>query len=316
MDASSLIDRYCEVWSEPKESKRAELLSSVWGPHATYTDPSVYAANAEELLSHIANVQVVTNLVSFHDEEGLDPDGLLRSRSHDMRARREGDLLCFQGDLPDQLAHPSLDVAELPENYLPGCHPVRHPVRFPLQRIEDHLEAIVQILQDVVMVEGQPVSGVHGRSGAADEHRIGDDLLEAGRRLQHSHKALVGIFNGFSHGAILSYLISASSFETDAFAHALDRAVIHAVNLAEVLVGGVRLDRGIEMLADMQQLGIRVAAPEDGEPLRLATLRVTTGLKMPDCCVLDTAIAHQADLATVGETLAAAARNAGLQVLT
>ena len=57
MDASSLIDRYCEVWSEPGESRRAELLASVWGSHATYTDPSVHAANAEELLFHIAKVQ-------------------------------------------------------------------------------------------------------------------------------------------------------------------------------------------------------------------------------------------------------------------
>ena len=92
--------------------------------------------------------------------------------------------------------------------------------------------------------------------------------------------------------------------------------VIHTVNLAEVLVGGVRLNRGPEMLSDMEQLGIRIAAPADGEPLRLATLRATTGLKMPDCCVLDTAITHEADLATFDDALAAAARNAGLQVLT
>jgi hypothetical protein len=57
VDHSSLIDRYCEVWSEPDERRRAELLASVWGPQATYTDPSVHAANAEELLSHIATVQ-------------------------------------------------------------------------------------------------------------------------------------------------------------------------------------------------------------------------------------------------------------------
>ena len=92
--------------------------------------------------------------------------------------------------------------------------------------------------------------------------------------------------------------------------------ILHPLTLAEVLVGGVRLDRGTEMLADMQQLGIRVASPGDGEPLRLATLRVTTGLKMPDCCVLDTAITHQADLATFDDALAVAARNAGLDVLT
>lgn len=57
MDASSLIDRYCEVWSEPGESRRGELLASVWGSHATYTDPSVHAGNADELLSHVAKVQ-------------------------------------------------------------------------------------------------------------------------------------------------------------------------------------------------------------------------------------------------------------------
>ncbi len=57
MDASALIDRYCEVWSEPDVIARSELLASVWASHATYTDPSVHAANAQELLSHIAKVQ-------------------------------------------------------------------------------------------------------------------------------------------------------------------------------------------------------------------------------------------------------------------
>ena len=57
MDVAALIDRYCEVWSEPHVHTRAELLASVWAAHATYTDPSVHAANAEELLAHIAKVQ-------------------------------------------------------------------------------------------------------------------------------------------------------------------------------------------------------------------------------------------------------------------
>ena len=92
--------------------------------------------------------------------------------------------------------------------------------------------------------------------------------------------------------------------------------VIHAVNLAEVLVGGVRQGRGQAMQRDCEAMGIRVVVPEDGEPLRLATLRATTGLKMPACCVLDTAITHRADLATFDDALAAAARNAGLDVLT
>jgi hypothetical protein len=56
VDPSRLIDSYCEVWSEADEDRRAQLLASVWAPHATYTDPSVHAANANELLAHIARV--------------------------------------------------------------------------------------------------------------------------------------------------------------------------------------------------------------------------------------------------------------------
>jgi hypothetical protein len=57
MDLSDLVDRYCQVWNEPDAARRAELLASVWAAGATYTDPSVHAANAEALLSHIAKVQ-------------------------------------------------------------------------------------------------------------------------------------------------------------------------------------------------------------------------------------------------------------------
>ncbi len=51
-----LIDRYCAVWSEASLSRRRELLAQVWAPDATYTDPTVHAATAEELLAHIARV--------------------------------------------------------------------------------------------------------------------------------------------------------------------------------------------------------------------------------------------------------------------
>ena len=57
MDVSDLIDRYCQVWTEPNADRRAKLLASVWAANATYTDPSVHAANAEALLSHISKVQ-------------------------------------------------------------------------------------------------------------------------------------------------------------------------------------------------------------------------------------------------------------------
>lgn len=52
-----LIDTYCAVWNEPEESRRRELLNSVWSASATYTDPTVVANGAEELLSHIGSVR-------------------------------------------------------------------------------------------------------------------------------------------------------------------------------------------------------------------------------------------------------------------
>jgi hypothetical protein len=52
-----LIDRYCEVWNEPTASRRAELLAQLWAGGATYTDPSVHAGSADELLAHIEKVR-------------------------------------------------------------------------------------------------------------------------------------------------------------------------------------------------------------------------------------------------------------------
>jgi hypothetical protein len=57
VDATELIDRYCAVWSEPDEALRRSMLDAVWADGATYTDPSVHAAGAEELLAHIARVR-------------------------------------------------------------------------------------------------------------------------------------------------------------------------------------------------------------------------------------------------------------------
>ena len=57
MNLARLIDRYCEAWSEHDEARRAELLLSVWASGASYTDPTVHAVGATELLAHIAKVQ-------------------------------------------------------------------------------------------------------------------------------------------------------------------------------------------------------------------------------------------------------------------
>ena len=57
LNSTALIDRYCEAWSEQDESRRAELLGTVWAEGASYIDPTVHAIGAIELLAHIAKVQ-------------------------------------------------------------------------------------------------------------------------------------------------------------------------------------------------------------------------------------------------------------------
>ncbi len=91
--------------------------------------------------------------------------------------------------------------------------------------------------------------------------------------------------------------------------------IVHPLTLAEVLVGGVRVGRGQAMRNDLEAVGIRVVAPDAGEPLRLAELRVSTGLKLPDCCVLDVALHSASSLATFDDALAAGARQRGVHLL-
>jgi len=72
----ALIDRYCEAWNEPDERQRTALLTSVWALEASYTDPRVHAASAQELLQHIAAMQarrpgarvVRTSAVDLHHD--------------------------------------------------------------------------------------------------------------------------------------------------------------------------------------------------------------------------------------------------------
>jgi predicted nucleic acid-binding protein len=90
---------------------------------------------------------------------------------------------------------------------------------------------------------------------------------------------------------------------------------VHSLTLTEVLVGGVRVGRGQAMRDDLEAAGIRVVAPDAGESLRLAELRVSTGLKLPDCCVLDVALRSDSSLATFDDALAAGARQRGVPLL-
>ena len=91
--------------------------------------------------------------------------------------------------------------------------------------------------------------------------------------------------------------------------------LIHSLNLAEVLAGGVRSGRGQEMLADVNAIGVRIADRGDGEPLRLANLRADSALKLPDCRALDTAMSTGSTLATFDDALARAARHRHVKIV-
>lgn len=101
-----------------------------------------------------------------------------------------------------------------------------------------------------------------------------------------------------------------------------DRMLIHPLTMSEVLIGGVRIGRGAEMRQDLADIGVVPAERDADEPLRLAEIRVSTRLKLPDCCVLDVALVNLAKatatesvtLATFDRELAGAAIDSGVLV--
>lgn len=92
------------------------------------------------------------------------------------------------------------------------------------------------------------------------------------------------------------------------------RFVAHPLTVAECLVAAVRADRGGEVAQAIRTMGVEAMTISDEAPLRLAELRVTTGLRMPDCCALDAALTSDATFVTFDDRQAHAARVLGLTV--
>ncbi len=65
---------------------------------------------------------------------------------------------------------------------------------------------------------------------------------------------------------------------------------MHPVNLAEVLVGGAKHGRLVEVEQKIRALGVSSAIPDLDEPGLIAELRIGTKLKLPDCYVLSLAL--------------------------
>jgi predicted nucleic acid-binding protein len=85
-----------------------------------------------------------------------------------------------------------------------------------------------------------------------------------------------------------------------------------SITLAEVLVDAVRVGDVAEMRGNLRRLGVREVLLGPDAPLRLAELRVQTGLKLPDCCVLLAAQERGDALLTLDARLDAAAESLGL----
>jgi predicted nucleic acid-binding protein len=99
------------------------------------------------------------------------------------------------------------------------------------------------------------------------------------------------------------------------FEAAGQRLAISPISLAEVLVGPARRGQLERALAALAQLDLTILAFEDDASLRLALLRSSTSLKLPDCCVLLAAENAGASLASFDDQLRAVASQLGMVVL-
>ena len=69
--------------------------------------------------------------------------------------------------------------------------------------------------------------------------------------------------------------------------HAVDDDLaVNSLTLAEVLVAPVRHERLQPLMAALHELEVQELPFPADTALRLAQLRASTGLKMPDCCVI------------------------------
>lgn len=90
---------------------------------------------------------------------------------------------------------------------------------------------------------------------------------------------------------------------------------VSPLTMAEVLVGPARIGALASVQSAIRGLDISLVPLDAQSPERLAVLRASTRLRLPDCCVLLAAELERASLATFDERLAAAAGDLGIQVV-
>jgi predicted nucleic acid-binding protein len=87
------------------------------------------------------------------------------------------------------------------------------------------------------------------------------------------------------------------------------------ITLAEVMVGPARAAKLDRAAATLRLLEVARVDLENDAPIRLAMLRASTGLKLPDCCVLLAAERSGGALSTFDGHLSAAAEAYGYTVV-
>jgi len=93
-----------------------------------------------------------------------------------------------------------------------------------------------------------------------------------------------------------------------------EELTLHPLTVAECAVAPTRAGRLAQFRGMIDRLGLNIWKPDDDHLYRISQLRVTTSLKLPDCCVLDTARTLSATLATFDRTLATQATSLGVTV--
>ncbi len=96
--------------------------------------------------------------------------------------------------------------------------------------------------------------------------------------------------------------------------HTTERLVAHRITVGETLVQPARAGRTAAAVAALAMLGVgHLDEPDD--PITLAELRASSGLRLPDCVILHAALRDKAKLATFDARLASAAAGLGVTVV-
>jgi len=96
--------------------------------------------------------------------------------------------------------------------------------------------------------------------------------------------------------------------------HTTERLVAHRMTVGETLIQPARAGRAPAAATALAMLGVGYLDEPD-DPIELAKLRASSGLKLPDCIIVHAALRENAKLATFDARLGRAASEAGVLVV-